>query len=288
MRLALLSTLTMIAFAANSVLNRMALADELIDPMVFGAVRVLSGAAMLAALVLWRQGGLALGGGGRALPVAALLIYVFGFSAAYVALDAGLGALILFGMVQVTMFAAALLRREAVPVQRWIGAGLALAGLGLLLAPGPAGGLPVASISAAGLMAVAGIGWGLYSLAGRGEENPLAATAANFVLAAPVALVMGAMAVAIGAGALPVTAAGLALAVVSGTITSGLGYALWYSILPRLGATRAAVAQLTVPVIAACGGLVLLGEAPDLRFAISAALVLSGVGLSLLPGRRGV
>jgi drug/metabolite transporter (DMT)-like permease len=273
MRLFLLTTLTMLAFAANSVLNRWAVGPGHIGAVEFAVIRLLAGAGMLAALVLWQRGGLAWPGGkGRVAGVMGLSAYLIGFSLAYRGLDAGTGALVLFGMVQVTMFAGALLSREAVPVRRWIGAGLALGGLTVIAAPGAVAALPLA------LMAVAGVGWGVYSLAGRGATDPLAATAWNFLLAVPLLLPFG-----LAAGVVRPDATGLALAVVSGAVTSGLGYALWYAILPRLGAARAAVAQLTVPVIAALGGAVLLAEVPGLRFWGAAVLVLGGVALASLP-----
>ncbi|MCR9149531.1 MAG: DMT family transporter [Rhodobacteraceae bacterium] len=278
MRLMLLTLLTMTAFAANSVLNRMAVGPGLIDPIAFATVRVAAGAAVLAALMLAR-GGWRLGGPGRGIGVAGLTVYLLGFSLAYLALDAGTGALVLFGVVQVTMFAGALAQREAVPARRWAGAGLALAGLVLLLAPG-IGAAPPAAPTAA--MAAAGIGWGLYSLAGRGATDPLGATAANFLLAVPV---VAGLALLSGAGLAEATWAGLGLAALSGAVTSGLGYALWYAILPALGAARGAVAQLTVPVIAAGGGALVLAEPVGLRFALAAALVLGGVGWASWPRR---
>jgi drug/metabolite transporter (DMT)-like permease len=182
--------------------------------------------------------------------VLGLSAYLIGFSLAYRGLDAGTGALVLFGMVQVTMFAGALLSREAVPVRRWAGAGLGAGRAGADRAPGRRL-LPLA------LMAVAGVGWGVYSLAGRGATDPLAATAWNFLLAVPLVLPFG-----LGAGTAPPDGDRGGAGVVSGAVTSGLGYALWYAVLPRLGAARAAVAQLTVPVIAALGGAVLLAEVP--------------------------
>ena len=278
MRLFALGALTMIAFAANSVLNRMALAGDLIGPVSFGAVRVAAGALVLVALVVLRNRSGVPGPQGRLLPVAALLAYIFGFSAAYLRLDAGLGALVLFGMVQLTMFAGAL-RSEAIPPRRWAGAALAFAGLVVLLAPGDGS----ASLPHLALMILAGVGWGLYSLAGRGTSDALAASAANFLWAAPMALTAGAVALAFEP---PPGFGGVALAIVSGAITSGLGYALWYSVLPALGATRGAVAQLTVPLIAALAGMVMLGEGLGLRFAVATMLVLGGVGLSLLGRAR--
>lgn len=275
MRLFLLTALTMLAFAANSVLNRWAVGPGHIGAVEFAVIRLVAGAGMLAALVLWQRGGLAWPGRkGRVAGVAGLSAYLIGFSLAYRGLDAGTGALVLFGTVQVTMFAGALLSGEAVPARRWAGAGLALGGLAIIAAPATAGMLPLA------LMAGAGLGWGVYSLAGRGAVDPLAATAWNFLLSVPLVVPFGLL-----SGVAAPDAVGVALAVVSGAVTSGLGYALWYAVLPRLGAARAAVAQLTVPVIAALGGAVLLAEVPDLRFWLAAVLVLGGVALASLPYR---
>nr|WP_254899118.1 DMT family transporter [Thalassococcus arenae] len=268
----------MVAFAANSLLNRAALASGSIDAVGFGAIRLVSGAVALVVLVLLLRGNLRLGGPGRVLAIAGLFIYIFGFSAAYMSLDAGLGALILFGTTQVTMFAGSLLGGERPPGRRWIGALIAFGGLAWLLWPGED-----AQISAIHgfAMLLGGVGWGLYSLAGRASRDPLASTAANFVLTAPLAL---AVVPFLPAQLEPVamTGVGITLAVVSGAVTSGLGYALWYSILPRLDGTVAAVAQLTVPVIAMAGGMILLGEVLTARFAVAAILVLGGVALSVV------
>ncbi|MWD29591.1 EamA family transporter [Aquicoccus sp. SCR17] len=274
-----LIALTMVAFAANSVLNRMALAGGAIDPVDFGALRLVSGAGMLALLMRLRGRRIQLRGPGRVAGVLSLLVYVYGFSLAYLALDAGAGALILFGLVQITMFAAALAGGERPSAARWAGAGLALIGLAWLLWPGS---VPL-SLPHAALMAAAGVGWGIYSLAGRRAADPLAATTANFLLAAPAGLVVALLA---GSEIGSATPAGLGFAVLSGAVTSGLGYALWYAVLPRIAATSAAIAQLTVPVIAMAGGALLLGEGLSLRFALAAALVLGGVALSVLGGRR--
>jgi drug/metabolite transporter (DMT)-like permease len=258
-----------------SVLNRWAVGLGHIGAVEFAVIRLVSGAAMLAALVLWQRGGMAWPGrAGRMAGVLGLSVYLIGFSLAYRGLDAGTGALVLFGMVQVTMFAGALIAREAVPARRWVGAGLALGGLALVASPGTAAVGPVL------MMLAAGAGWGLYSLAGRGAGDPLAATAWNFLLSVPLVLPIG-----LGLGFTRPDGIGVALAVLSGAVTSGLGYALWYVVLPQLGAARAAVAQLTVPVIAALGGAVLLAEAPGLRFWAAAVLVLGGVALASLPYR---
>jgi drug/metabolite transporter (DMT)-like permease len=281
MRLFLLCALTMVAFAANSVLNRLALVSQDMDALTFGAIRLAAGALMLALLVALQRRGFAIGGRGRAVGVATLLLYVFGFSLAYRALDAGLGALVLFGVVQITMFAGAVVARDAVPFTRWAGAALAFGGLVWLLWPGGALAQPLLPVLA---MALAGVGWGLYSLAGRAAADPLQATAMNFVLAVPFGLTL----VLLQGDPGPLSLSGVALAVTSGALTSGLGYALWYAILPRLGASRAAVAQLTVPVLAMTGGLVLLAEPVSLRIVLASLLVLGGVLLSALPLRRTV
>ncbi|MBY5986412.1 DMT family transporter [Roseovarius atlanticus] len=281
MRLFLLTALTMVAFAANSILNRLALARGHIDAVPFGAIRLVAGAAMLAGLCIVLRGGLRLGGPARVAGVVSLLVYMYGFSLAYTALDAGLGALILFGMVQITMFAAALLTHESLPARRWIGAGLALAGLAWLMWPGA--GTPVSPAHGA-LMALAGIGWGVYSLAGRKSKDALQATAANFTLAAPFGLLAW-LALPSPADAAPLTTYGILLAVFTGAVTSGLGYALWYTVLPSLAASVAAVAQLTVPIIALLGGIVLLNESLTVQIVLSSALVLGGVALSM-PRRR--
>ncbi|MFN4159829.1 MAG: EamA family transporter [Gemmobacter sp.] len=281
MRLFLLTALTMTAFAANSILNRMAVAGGEMDAAGFAVVRVVAGAVVLAALVAWRGGVVWPGWRGRAAGVAGLVLYLFGFSLAYGGLDAGTGALILFGAVQVTMFAGALVSRDVVPARRWAGAGVAVLGLVVLLWPGGgAGPDPVHTAQ----MAAAGVGFGIFSLAGRGARDALSATAANFVLAVPVMV--------LGAVVLPMDIAtasprGLGLAVVSGAVTSGLGYALWYAILPALGASRAGVAQLTVPVIAAAGGALILAEPVGMRLVAGGALVLGGVlWASLAPRAR--
>ena len=280
MRLFLLTALVMMAFAGNSLINRLAVGGGLMDPLSFAFWRVLGGAFVLAGLVALRRmhsgGSLWPQGAGRATGVAGLVVYLLGFSYAYTQLPTGAGALILFGLVQITMFMGAVIGAEPVPPARWIGAATAFAGLVLLLAPGTDAALDLpATLS----MAAAGVGWGLYSLSGRAQADALGATAANFLLAVPLLLVV--LLVAPG-DPTPLTRDGLGLALLSGILTSGLGYALWYQILPALGAARAAVAQLTVPLIAATAGLVLLSEPLDARFVLATCLVLGGVALALL------
>jgi len=274
-RLFVLTALVMTAFAANSLLNRAALAGGLIDALPFALIRVLAGAVVLALLVReWPRAGRKQWGA-----AVALTVYLVGFSLAYVALDAGIGALILFGLVQVTMLAGAVALGERPAPRRWAGAALALAGLAALLLPGVDA---VPDAGAAGLMALAALGWGLYSLAGRGAVRPLAMTATNFALAVPMVAVLSLP----GLFSASLTMPGVALAVVSGAVTSGLGYALWYGVLPALGAARAGVAQLSVPVIALLGGVLVLGESLTWASAAAALVVLAGVALAILPARK--
>lgn len=292
MRLFLLTIVTMMAFAGNSVLNRLALAAGDMDAGLFGGVRLVAGAVVLTGLVLVQRKSFTLYGARRWAATAALLVYIFGFSWAYLSLDAGLGALVLFGVVQMTMFAGALAENETVPKGRWIGAIVAFAGLAWLL--WPSGNVAHVTLSAphTGAMILAGVGWGVYSLIGRREADPLVATASNFLLAAGVFLVIGGAAMFVSGGlsdmsgavgrAMPSEWIRLWPAVASGVVTSGIGYALWYHILPALGASRAAVAQLSVPVIALVGGAMWLGEIPDIKVILAGCIVLGGVGLSVL------
>ncbi len=277
MPLILLATLTMIAFASNSLLNRMALAGGHIGAAEFGTIRLVAGAVMLGVLCVVLRGGIRLRGPARMTGVLALLLYMYAFSTAYDALDAGVGALILFGVVQITMFAGGLWTREVMPARRWVGAGMAMAGLAWLLWPGEGGG-QVSALHGL-LMAAAGFGWGIYSLAGRLSKDALQATAANFILAAPLGAVIG---FALPGEAVPIAATGVWLAILCGAITSGVGYAMWYQVLPQLQASVAAVAQLTVPVIAMLGGVLLLGEMLTLQALLASALVLGGVAVSVL------
>lgn len=278
MTLFLLSALTMVAFAANSILTRAAVDGAGMDPLGFALVRVASGAAVLAVLVILRGRGW--GWSCRRLSGAFwLALYMVGFSAAYVALDAGLGALILFGGVQLTMFGGGLLVGARVPARAWAGMVLALAGLAWLLWPGP--GAVIAPV-ATGYMLAGALGWGIYSLKGRAEADALAATAGNFLVCLPMVALVVALT---GWGAMPVR--GLLLALVSGGVTSGLGYALWYRLLPRLTPSTAAVAQLSAPVIAVIGGAVLLREPVTARIVLAGALVLGGIAVATVQRRIG-
>ncbi len=275
--LLLLTALTMLAFAANSVLNRMALAGHLIGPSEFALIRLCAGAGILALLVRATSPRFFDFSEVSVTSVGALAVYMLGFSFAYIWLDVGTGALILFGGVQVTMFAGALAKGERPSFRRWAGATLAFAGLAYLMAPSASAPDP----AGAALMAAAAVGWGIYSLIGRSVRAPLQATAANFLLAVPVAVVVAVFTRAPEELSLP----GVALAILSGAVTSGLGYALWYWVLPRIEASLAAVAQLTVPVIALAGGYLFLTELPDKAALIAGALVLAGVALAAIRRR---
>ena len=277
MRLFLLVSVVMCAFAGNSILTRLGISRYGIDPLTFGAIRVAAGAAAL--LVLRRGRGVALRGRRRWAGAGTLAVYMIGFSLAYLNLPAGLGALILFATVQGAMFTTAVWRRQAVPVRRWVGRGLALAGLVILLWPaGPVRVDPAGAVA----MVCAGIGWGAYTLLGQAERDATAATTANFLLCLP--LMVAGILTQGDPGEL--SGAGVATAVLAGAVTSGLGYALWYRVLPGLTVTAAAVAQLSVPVLAVVGGILLLSEPLTPRILLAAVMVLVGIGLSSLRQRR--
>jgi drug/metabolite transporter (DMT)-like permease len=271
-RTAVLTALALLAFAGNSILCRMALGSHAISPAGFTAVRLGSGAAALWLLVALRTGGVPRHAGHWA-SATALFVYAAAFSFAYLTLGAGAGALILFGAVQLTMILAGLRAGERPSVLEWTGLALALSGLVVLVRPGLTAPAPVGSA----LMAAAGIAWGVYSLRGRGSTEALRNTAGNFLLTLP----MAALLLLLAGGAGVWTMRGALLAAASGAVASGVGYAIWYSALPSLTATRAALVQLLVPVIAAAGGVALLGESVPLRLPVSAALVLGGVALAV-------
>lgn len=272
MRLILLTVLTMLAFAANSILTRMAIEGGHIDPSSFAAIRIVAGAVALTMILILRGGRLPLFERARIVGALSLAGYMIGFSLAYATLDAGLGALILFGVVQVTIFVYGALR-GAVPSPRQLsGAGVAF--IGLIIALWPSEG-STSSVAGTALMVVAGLGWAAYTLAGRGATNPLAATAANFVLATPLLLV-----ILIGQS-LNANVVGIGLAILCGAVTSGLGYSLWYSVLPKMTSTTAAIVQLSVPIIAIGAGAVFLGEAVGIVIIIAATLVVGGIALAV-------
>ena len=268
----LTTALAMLAFAANSLLCRAALGEGLVDAATFTTVRVAAGAIVLAPLAVRRRGdAIRHRVDGRA--VVALFAYMICFSVAYRSLAAGTGALILFGSVQLTMFAVALRRGETFASTAWLGLALALGGLVYLVSPG----VRAPDAFGALLMAAAGVAWGAYSLLGRGAADPLRATAANFLWAVPLAAVANVLMLA----EWHVTGSGLALAAASGAIASGLGYVVWYAALRGLSRTRAATVQLSVPVLAALGGVALLGETLTSRLATASVVTLGGVALVL-------
>lgn len=262
----------LVAFAANSLLCRTALGGDSIDAASFTTVRLLSGT-----LILWlvaRLGGrITRGSSGSWGAAVALFAYACAFSYAYLSLAAGTGALILFGAVQATMILAGLWGGERPPVLEWLGLAAALGGLVYLVLPGVAA--PSAHGSA--LMALAGVAWGVYSLLGRRPGDPIAATAANFARALPFAVAVSLVAMP----AFGVTSRGVLLAALSGGVASGLGYVAWYAALRGLTATRAATVQLSVPVLAAAGGVAFLSEAVSFRLVLSAAAILGGIGLAV-------
>ncbi len=270
--------LAMLAFAANSVFCRRALGTASIDAANFTLVRLLSGAIALLVICVVK------GRAGRDLlrpdfpSAAALFGYAAAFSFAYRDLSAGTGALLLFGAVQVTMIGTGLFRGERPAAAEWLGLLVALTGLGWLVAPG----LAAPPWRGAGLMALAGVTWGVYSLRGRRRGDPLRTTAVNFIWAVPLGLILRLASPGMG----HYTASGVRWAVLSGALASGMGYALWYAALPRLTATRAATVQLTVPVLAALGGVVFLAETISTRLILSSMLVLGGVGLAIVGRRR--
>lgn len=281
----MLTALAMLAFAANSLLCRMALQQDHVDAASFGAIRLAAGAAALVLFMRMRPRARADKAGDW--PAAAMLfLYVACFSFAYVRLVAGSGALILFGVVQLTMFASGLRAGERFTGAGWLGLALAFGGLVVLMLPGVA----APSLGGGVLMAVAGAAWGVYSLRGRGVADPLAATAGNFVRATPLGIALWlawwAAGGAPGAAPLHTDSYGVALALASGALTSGLGYVIWYAALPRLAALQAASVQLTVPLIAALGGVLLLGEAFTPRLALASIAILGGIALVLLARAR--
>lgn len=272
-----LTGVAMLAFAANSLLTRLALQQSSIDAASFGSVRLAAGALMLAAIVRLRPGP-AVAARADWLAATMLWAYVVCFSFAYLSLAAGTGALILFGAVQMTMFSVGLWRGERFTPLAWVGFALAVGGLVYLVSPGLAAPAPLG----AALMASAGIAWGVYSLRGRLAGEPVAATAGNFIRATPLALLVS----LVFAGQAQASLPGIALAVASGALTSGLGYVVWYAALPHLPALRAATVQLSVPPLAALGGVLWLAEAATLRLALASLAILGGVALVLASRSR--
>jgi len=271
-RTAALTSLAMIAFASNSLLCRVALAHTRIDAASFTTIRLVSGAMML--WLVARIGSGTAGGRGNGPSAVALFAYAAGFSYAYTSLPAATGALLLFGAVQATMIGYGLWTGERLLKLQLAGLLLAFGGLAGLLLPG----LSAPPLTGSVLMLGAGIAWGIYSLRGKGAGDPARVTAGNFLRAVPVAAALSLFML----NRASLDTAGFWYAVSSGALASGLGYAVWYTALPALKATHAATVQLSVPVIAAVGGIVFLGEPVTLRLALAAVAILGGIALVIL------
>jgi len=280
--------LAMLAFAGNSLLCRLALQDGRLDPAMFTALRLAAGAVMLSLLLIARRVLSRAGAdAGKAHPAgrrgnwpsaAALFVYAIAFSWAYTGLTAATGALLLFAAVHATMIGTGLVRGERLSIWQWGGVAIAFAGLLVLLMPG----LEAPSPLGAALMVASGIAWGIYTLRGRGASDPTAVTAGNFVRSVPLAVV--ALALFATQYALPPVPVAAALA--SGALASGLGYALWYAALPALRAATAATVQLSVPLIAAVGGALWLGEPVTQRMLVAMLAIVGGIALVIRAGAR--
>ncbi len=270
-RTLLLTALAMLAFAGNSILCRIALRDTAIDPASFTGLRMVAGALTLWLLLRFDRTDQPLGGDW--INAAALFIYAACFSFAYIDLDAGAGALLLFGAVQLSMLAWGLLRGERFSAGQLVGLLLAVTGLVILLLPGSS----TPPLGGALLMLLSGVAWGVYSLRGRGTATPLAATAGNFLRAVPLAALLCLLLLGQQTWDWP----GVIYALLSGALTSGVGYAIWYAALPGLAAIQAASVQLSVPLLAAIAGAVLLGEAVTTTLLLAGAAILGGIALVL-------
>ena len=274
MLVGILTAFTLIAFAANSLLCRMALGGGLVDPLSFTALRLVSGALALVTIARVVADSEAprstRGSWGSAF---ALFTYAAAFSLAYQSLSTGMGALILFGSVQVTMIGAALKAGERLRPAQWAGSAAAAGGLVYLVLPGISAPDPTGSL----LMGLAGVAWGVYSIRGRGAAAPVSMTAGNFLRSAPMALIAS----TVGISSLHLEPSGIVLAVISGIVTSGLGYVLWYTVLRSLTTSQASVVQLMVPVLAAFGGVAFLAEHVSVRLIAASSVILGGTGMAV-------
>lgn len=269
---AVLTTLTMIAFAANSIFCRLALRDVNNDPVSFTILRLLAGAVILSGFFAKRLDKNKLQVEMKTVLAPVLLFsYALFFSLSYVQISAGTGALILFACVQMTMMVAALIKEQRQTMREKIGFILAVCGFLYLLLPGA----HMPSLQAALLMAIAGVSWGLYSLAGQGVQDPIFATARNFIYTIPLVLIL------FLSSEFHLSTKGIALSLLSGAVTSGLGYVLWYFVLKRISTSTAAIVQLSVPALAAIGGILFLGETLGLRLIIASVLIVGGIYLKV-------
>ena len=272
-----LTSLSMVAFAANSLLCRAALVDTGIDAASFTSIRLISGALVLLLLVRLRHTRPVVTG--NWLSALALFVYAAGFSFAYISLSAATGALLLFSAVQATMIGFGIYSGER--LRKWQFAGLLLAGGGLIVMLLP--GLSAPPLHGAILMLSAGVAWGMYSLFGKGAGDPTAATTGNFLRAVPIALVIS----IVTFNTVSLDIAGFWYAVASGALMSGMGYAIWYMVLPVLKATSAATVQLSVPVITALGGIIFLSEPITIRFIVASIAILGGIAMVLKKEKPG-
>lgn len=259
----------LLAFAGNSLLCRAALSESSIDAASFTAIRLVSGAIVLLVIVHINKPAIPLKG--SAVGALALFLYAVGFSFAYINMDAGVGALILFGSVQVTMIWYGLMHGESMSMWRWTGLLLAILGLVILLLPSAS----APPIQSALLMVVAGVAWGIYSLVGRGTTSPLSMTAGNFVYTVPMVIGL----IWLFSTTLSIDKKGITLAIASGAICSGLGYSVWYKVLPKLQSTNAATIQLSVPVLAMILGFLLLNERITMMMLLASFAIISGIAM---------
>ena len=270
----ILTGLALIAFAANSVLCRLALGNEAIDAASFTVIRLLSGAIVLFLIIRFTQKNTELSTNGSWIASLMLFLYAITFSYAYISLDTGTGALILFGSVQITMILLSLISVTRLHYTEWAGVIIAFTGFVYLILPG------VTTPSTVGflLMAAAGVAWGIYTLKGRGSQNPLMDTAYNFFRTIPLVILLTIITISHA----NYSSEGVLLALLSGGITSGIGYTIWYIALGGLSATQETVLQLLVPVIAALGGVLFVSETITVRLTISAAMVIGGILMVVL------
>ena len=269
-----LTVLALIAFAANSVLCRMALGENTIDASSFTIIRLLSGVIVLLVIVSMTNKKRRLSSGGSWFSSSMLFLYAVTFSFAYITLDTGTGALILFGAVQITIIVISVFMGNRLHPSEWAGLFIAFMGFVYLVLPG----VTAPSVVGFLLMTVAGLAWGVYTLKGRGSDNPLLDTASNFLRSVPFVIVLAMFTL----NSALYSMEGILLAVLSGGIASGIGYTIWYSALGGLSATQAAVVQLSVPVIAALGGVVFVSEAFTQRLSVSSFMILGGILLVVL------
>jgi len=277
MKAILLTSLAILAFAANSILCRMALGGKLIDAASFTTVRLVSGAIMLMLILILRDSSLKT----RIIDFrasAALFIYAICFSFAYIDLSTGTGALILFGTVQLTIIVFGILQGDRPKAASWAGVLLASSGLVYLVLPG----VSAPSMRGTLLMFIAGLAWGVYSVRGKGIINPLAATTWNFIGTIPLAIIASLFFIKFN----ELQGAGILLAIASGALASGIGYAIWYAALPYLNASSAASVQLSVPMIAAFGGVIFMAEPFTTRLTIASIVILGGIALVINANRN--